>query len=194
MFLAFLSVSRTKFTRAPSSGFAVPLDLDKRAFLGISNLQAAFEGIMQRFADCMRQVNVRCLNDDRIRLLFNPHDAVLGMLSILFPLTVSNQTKQFRYMTQRKVTVDSDYSRRVTIAGPMTGLTHLLVRVYRPGVCPLPAAFLEDGVANWAYSWLWRLAICFVRVMNVLVNQAVFPIGSRNIEFHGVFPCRRFWP
>ena len=89
-------------------------------------------------------------------------------------------------MTQRKVTVDSDYSRRVTIARPVTGLTHLPVRVYRPGVCLLPAGFLEDGVANRAYSWLWRLAICFVRVMNVLVNQAVFPIGSRNIKFHSV--------
>ena len=77
------------------SGFAVPLDLDKIAFLGISKLQAALEGVVQRFADCMRQVNIRCLNDDRIRLLFNPHDAVLGMLSILFPLTVPNQIKQF---------------------------------------------------------------------------------------------------
>jgi len=142
----------------------------------------------------MRQVNIRCLDDDRTGLLLNPHDAVLGMLSILFPLTVSNQIQQFRYMTQRKGATDCDYSRRVTIACPMTGLTNLPVRVYRPGVCPLPAAFLEDGIANRAYSWLWRLAICFVRVMNVLVNQAVFPIGSRNIKFHSVSRAVVFLP
>jgi hypothetical protein len=91
----------------------------KLAFLGISKLQAALEGVAQRFADCMRQVNIRCLDDDRIRLLFNPHNAVLGMLWILFPLTVSNQIKQFRCMTQREVAADRDYSCRVTIASPM---------------------------------------------------------------------------
>jgi hypothetical protein len=89
-------------------------------------------------------------------------------------------------MTQREVAADSDYSRRVTIASPMTGLTHLPVRFYWPEFRPLPPAFLEDGVANRAYSRLWRLALCFVRVMNMLVNQAVFPIGSRNIKFHNV--------
>ena len=116
------------------------------------------------------------------------------MLSILFPLTVSNQIKQFRHTMQRKITLNSDYSRRVAIARPMKGLTRLPVRVYRPAICPLPAAFLKDGVASRAYSWLWRLAICFVRVVNALVNQAVFPIGSKNIKFHGVSRPAVFGP
>ena len=37
--------------------------------------------MMQRFADCMRQMNIRSLNDDPVRILVNPHDAVFGMLS-----------------------------------------------------------------------------------------------------------------
>jgi len=47
------------------SGLAVPLDLNKIALLGVSKFQMAFVGMVQRFADCMRQMNIRCLNDDR---------------------------------------------------------------------------------------------------------------------------------
>jgi hypothetical protein len=83
-----------------------------------------------------------------------------------------------------------DYSCRIAILGSVTRLTGLSVRVYWPGISPLPAALFEDGGADRAHGRFWRLAFRFIFVMNSLVNQAVHPTRRTILTCVSMMPPR----
>jgi hypothetical protein len=57
-------------------------------------------------------------------------------------------------------------------------LARLAVGVDRPRISPFPAAPFEDGITDRTHRRFRRLALCFIRVMNALVNQAIHAVES----------------
>jgi len=88
--------------RAFASLFATPLHLYEITLFCVSKVQAAFVGVMERFADSTGQMNVRRFDHYRIRLLFNFHDAVKRMFSVFLLLLVPGQIENFCSMAYCK--------------------------------------------------------------------------------------------
>jgi hypothetical protein len=108
------------------------------------------------------------------------------MFSFFLLLLVSNQVEDLRTVAQCEIASYGDHSCRVVVLGPVTRLTGMSMRVYRPGINPLPAALFEDGIADRTHGRLWELAFRFIRVMNALVDQAVSSVGTAVLKlgFH----------
>ena len=60
----------------------------------------------KRLSNRVRQVNIGCLDHNRVRILFNLHYSMERVSSVLFLLPVPNQLDKFRPMFPSELTTD----------------------------------------------------------------------------------------
>src|ERR1035437_652932 len=107
------------------------------------------------------QMDVRDGDDQRVWVLFDIEDAMERMLGTLTLLVLTGQIENLLLVRLDEIPAHRDESSRIIVPDSLAGLADYLVRIHRPGLQPLPAPILEDGIAHRTDAWLrWSPGRC----------------------------------
>ena len=113
------------------SDLAPPIDAGEVSFLVILDLEIALVCLVQRLGDVVRQMNVGRLDDQRIRMLLDAHDAMKRMGLLFLGLAIARDLQQLIPVLGDVTSAQCDDASWIIIAGAMAGLTRGLVSILR---------------------------------------------------------------
>src|SRR5271166_1041260 len=131
-------------------------------------LDLAVEGALHRFANAARQVDVRRVDHQALRILLDADDPIERMLRLLRLLLMVRQADHLLFVLPGEITPQRHDAGRKFVVDPTTRSTELLVSGLRPRH-PLPAPVVIDGAALRADRALKQLLLSLVRVEDMIL-------------------------
>ena len=148
------------------------MDAQQVLFRIIVKLQIALIGIMYRFAEPTRKMDIGCGNQYSAVFFFDCHDPLERMLGAFTLLDVLCQVQYFLAMSEKKFTLQGQKTGRILVVYAMTGGTDLLVGS-RLSLLPVPAPFMKYRAALGTHTRLRDLRSCLIGIMHPLLEHLV---------------------
>ena len=137
-------------------------------------IQSTFVSTQQGLTNTFGQMHVGGRNNQHPGPVFDAHNAIPRMIRTPEPFLVTGQRQYFQLMRPDKITAQCEPPGRIIIPHSLASLTGLQPRIHRPEFRPLPAAVLEDGVANGTDAGFLGFAGGPVRVVDSFKQKTIF--------------------
>jgi len=154
----------------------------------VFDVQLAFPGVLQSFADAPRKVSAGRGNDYLSFFFLHFDDSFQRMLGFGSFFLVGYQSRNVSGVFHEKRSRQGDVTRGEVVLNPAASRAHVLVRAGAFGA-PLPTTVVKNGLASWAESRATGLVPLLVGVMNDLLYLAILvasrPAANPIVRSHG---------